>query len=115
MVNSGLYTSLEHILIQTLKNIIRAKEPRLALIDVAVVGFLLTNRPLAGTQDAQLLAPLASQLLYSQEPPIPSDKETKESTHKLVQDVIDKDFEVFYQQEDPNVAPSTLHRPLLPT
>ena len=38
--------------LQSPKNIIRAKDPRLALIDVAVPSFLLTDLPLAGTQDA---------------------------------------------------------------
>ena len=40
------------------------------------------------------------------------DEEAKEPTPKLVQEVTDKDFEVFYQQEDPEDAPSTSHRPL---
>ena len=47
------------------KHVIRAKDPKLALIDVAVPGFLLTKLPLARTQDAQLPAPLVTKLLYS--------------------------------------------------
>lgn len=86
---------------QSLKNVIRAKDRRLALIDVAVPSFLLTDPPPVGTQDAQLSAPLITKLLYSQESPIPSDDEAKESTPEPIQEVTYKDFEVFYQQEDP--------------
>ena len=65
--------------------------------------------------NAQLPAPLPAKLLYSQEPPIPSNEEAKDPTLELVYEVTDKDFEVFYQQEDPEDTPSTSHRPLLPT
>ena len=41
---------------QSPKNVIRAKDRRLTLIDVAVSGFLLTDPSSAGTQDAQLSA-----------------------------------------------------------
>jgi len=54
---------------QSMKNVIKARDARLALIDVAVPGFLLTKPPPAGTQDTLLLAPLTTRLLYSQEPP----------------------------------------------
>ena len=37
---------------QNSKNIIKAKDARLALIDVAIPIFLLAEPPLAGTQDA---------------------------------------------------------------
>jgi len=47
------------------KHVIRAKDPKLALIVVAVPGFLLIKPPLARTQDAQLPAPLVTKLLYS--------------------------------------------------
>ena len=66
----------------------------MALIDVTVPGFLLSEPPPKGTQDAQIPAPLAAKPLYSQEPPLPSDDEAK-------------DFKVFYQQEDPADAPNT--------
>ena len=69
---------------QSLKNVIKAKDARLALIDVAIPNFLLVEPPLAGTQDAQLPAPLAAKILYSLEPPIPSDEEAKDSTLELV-------------------------------
>jgi len=83
----------------------------LALIDVAVPGIQLNEPPPAGTQDALLPAPLVAKLLYSQEPPIPSDDEDKEPTPDLVQqEVTDKDFKVFYQQENPEVTHSTSHR-----
>ena len=93
---------------QSPKNVIRAKDRRLTLIDVAVFGFLLTDPSSAGTQDAQLSALLVTKLLYSQEPLIPLDDEAKESTLKPIQEVIDKDFEVFYQQEDPKDLPGPL-------
>ena len=80
----GYKLSTKHF--QSPKNVIRAKDP----------GFLLFEPPLEGTQDAQLLAPLAARLLYSQELTPPSGDEGKESTSESVQEVTDKDFEVFY-------------------
>lgn len=70
-----------------------------------MLGFLTARPPLAGTQDAQLPAPLTTQILYSQEQPLPADEEAKEPTLEPVQEVIDKDFKVFYHQD----APSTSH------
>ena len=100
---------------QSPKNVIKAKDSWLALIDVAVPGFLLSEPPLKGTQDAQLPALIIARLLYSQEPLIPLNDEAKKSilepTH---QEVMDKDFEVFYQQEDPKDAPSTSYHHLRP-
>ena len=52
---------------QSLKNVIKAKEKQLALIDVAVLDFLLIDPPPPRTQDAQLPAPLLTKLLYSHE------------------------------------------------
>lgn len=66
---------------QSPKHVIKVKDLRLALIDVAVPGFLTTLSPF-GTQDAQLPAPLITKLLHSQEQPIPSDDEAKERTPK---------------------------------
>ena len=87
---------------QSLKNVIKAKDPRLALIDVAVVSFLTTIPPQFETQDTQLPAPLVTKLLYSQEPPIPSNDEVKERTREPT-------------QEDPEDLPSTSqHRFFLP-
>ena len=101
---------------QSPKNVIKVRDPRLALIDVVVPGFLLSEPPPKGTQDAQLLAPLAAKLLYSQEPLIPSKHKAKKSTPEPAhQEVIDKDLEVFYQQEDLEDAPSTLCKCLKPT
>lgn len=77
-------------------NIIKAKDPRLALIDIAVPTFLLTDPPLARIQDAKLPAPLITKLFYSQEPPIPSNYKARKPTPKPIQEVTDKDFEVFY-------------------
>ena len=50
---------------QSPKHMTRAKDPRLALIDVAILGFLLTEPPPTRTQDTQLPAPCATKLLYS--------------------------------------------------
>ena len=50
---------------QSPKNIIKAKDSRLALINIVVPGFLLTKPPLEGTQDAQLPTPLVAKLIYS--------------------------------------------------
>ena len=86
---------------QSSKNVIKAKGPRLALIDIAVLSFLTTAPPPFRTQDTQLPAPLVTKLLYYQELPIPLDDEAKERTFEPTQKVTDKDFEVFYQQEDP--------------
>ena len=56
---------------------IKVKDPRLALIDVAILGFL-TKPPPFGTQDARLLASLIAKLLYSQEQPIRFNDEQEE-------------------------------------
>lgn len=76
----------------------KAKDPRLALIDIAIPRFL-TKPPPSGTQDAQFLAPLAAKLLYSQEQPIPFDEEHEEHASKPTQEDLDKDFKVFYQED----------------
>ena len=94
---------------------IKAKDPRLALIDVAVPGFL-TKPPLPppplDTQDAQLPAPLAAKLLYSYKQPFPSDDEREKPTTELTQEDIDKNFEVFYQ-EDPEDSSVPAHHHLV--
>ena len=47
-------------------------------------------------------------LLYFQEPPIPSNDEDKESIPEAIhQEVIEKDFEVFYCEDAPSI--STAH------
>ena len=89
---------------QSPKNVIRAKDPRLALIDVAVLGFLLFEPPLERTQDAQLLALLATRLLYSQESTPSLGNEDKKSTSEFVQEVTDRDFEVFYRIDTPGTS-----------
>lgn len=49
--------------------------------------------------------PLAARLLYSQEPPIPSEEEERESTLEPIHpEVIEKDFEIFYREDTPNTA-----------
>ena len=90
---------------------IRAKDLRLALIDVAVPRFLPMPPPF-GTQDAQQPASLTAKLLYSQRQPIPFDDKQEVLTPKPTQKDLDKDFEVFYQ-EDPEDSPIPLHRQLV--
>lgn len=81
----------------------------MALIDVAILGFLLSKHPLEGTQEAQLPTSLAARLLYSHKTPIPSDVESKEQTPKpTLREVIDRDFKVFFQSESLEAAPRTL-------
>ena len=93
------------------KYIIKAKDPRLALIDIAVTRFL-TKPPPSNTQDTQLPTPLATKLLYSHEQPLPSDDEREEPISELTQEDLDKDFEVFYQA-DPEDSPTPAHHHLV--
>ena len=93
---------------QSLKNVIRAKEPRLALIDVAILGFL-TKPPPSGTQDAQLLALLVAKLLYSHEQAILFNEEPEECTPEPTQEDLDKDFEIFYREDLENSPTPTHH------
>ena len=93
----GYKPSTKHF--QSPKYVIKARDPHLAQIDIAVPGFLLTEPPPEGTQDTQIPVPIAAQLLYSQEPPLPSEEEAEESTSNFVQEVTDKDFEVFYRSD----------------
>ena len=76
----------------------------MALIDVAVPGFLLIEPPSEGTQDAQLPVPLAAQLIYSHELTLPVDEEDEESTSEYVQEVTSKDFEAFYRSSSPSTS-----------
>lgn len=89
---------------QSLKNVIKACDTCLALIDVAVLGFLLIGPPPEGTQDAQIPTPIAAKLLYSQEPPLPSAEEADESTFDSIQEVTDKDFKVFHRSDALNAS-----------
>ena len=100
---------------QSPKHIIKAKDPRLALIDVAVPGFLTTAAPPSRTRDAQLPASFITKLLYSLEPPIPLKNEAEERTPKATQEVTDKDFEVYYRQEGPEDLFGPSQCRLLPT
>ena len=53
---------------------IKAKDPRLAKIDVAVPGFL-TGPPLKGTQDIELNAQQVVEIIQAKKEVIPSDEE----------------------------------------
>lgn len=66
---------------QNPKHVIKAKDLRLALIDVVVPRFL-TKPPPSGTQDAQLSALLTAKLLYFHEQPIPFDDEQEKCAPK---------------------------------
>lgn len=78
-------------------------------MDVAVPGFL-TVRPLSiGTQDVQLPTSLVTRILYFQEQPLLAEEEAKKSIPEPVQEVTDRDFEVFYRHD----VPSTSHHPVL--
>ena len=59
---------------QSPKHMIKAKDLRFELFDVAVLRFL-TEPPPSSTQDAGLSAPLVAKLLYSHEQPLPSNEE----------------------------------------
>ena len=89
---------------QNPKNVIRARDPRLALIDVSIPGFLAAGPPPVGTQDVQLPAALATRILYSQKQPLPTDEELKEPTPEPVQEVTDRDFEAFYCKDAPSAS-----------
>ena len=64
---------------QSPKHVIKAKNLRLTLIDVAILVFL-SAPPAPGTQDPELPTPLAAKLLYSHEQPIPSYEEQEDPT-----------------------------------
>ena len=94
---------------QSPKHVIKVKDLRLTLIDITVPKFL-TEPPPPGTQDAGLLAQLATKLLYSHEQTIPSDEEREEPICEPTQADIEKNFEVFYRADsedtpDPNNSP----------
>lgn len=91
------------------QHMFKAKDLRLALIDIAVPRFL-TKPPPSSTQDAQLPTSLAAKLLYSQEKPIPSNVEREEPTPKHTQEDLDKDSKVFYQEDSKDsLAPTHRH------
>ena len=83
---------------------IKAKDSRLAFINVAVHGFFIKLPP-SGTQNAQLLTLLAAKLLYSDEQPLPSNDKREKPSSEPTQEVQDKDFEIFFQ-EDPEDSPT---------
>lgn len=81
---------------QSLKHVIKAKDLRLAIIDVTVLRFLTEPSP-SGTQDAGLPAQLVAKLLYSHKQTIPSDEEQEKAISEPTQVDIEKYFEVFFQ------------------
>ena len=82
---------------QSSKHMIKAKERKLAFIDIAILGFL-NKPPPSSTPNAQLPSPLAAKLLYSHEQPFPFDNEREEPSSEPTQEVRDKDFEIFYEE-----------------
>ena len=98
---------------QSPKHVIKAKDPRLALIEVAVPEFLNAPPP-PSTQDVGLPTPLAAKLFYSYEQPILSDKEPEEPASEPTQAAIERDFEVFYYA-DSKKTPEPNHRPQVTT
>lgn len=93
---------------QSPKHVIKAKDPRLALIEVAVPEFLNAPPP-PSTQDVGL-----PKLFYSYEQPILSDKEREEPASEPTQAAIERDFEVFYYA-DSKKTPEPNHRPQVTT
>lgn len=83
---------------QSPKYVIKAKDSRLAFINVAVHGFFIKLPP-SGTQNAQLLALLATKLLYSDEQPLPSNDKREKPSSEPIHEVQDKDFEIFFQED----------------
>lgn len=59
---------------QSPKHVIKAKDPRLAKIVVAIPGFL-TGPPLKGTQDIELNAQQVVEIIQAKKEVIPSDEE----------------------------------------
>lgn len=78
--------------LQSLKHVIKAKDPMLALFDIAILGFF-TGPPPPNTQDAGLPAQLATKLFYSHEQTIPSNEKREEPISEPTQANIKKDFE----------------------
>lgn len=65
--------------------------------------------PLPGTQDAGLLAKLATKLLYSHEQTIPSNEKQEEPIFEPTQANIEKYFEVFYQANSEDTLEPSNH------
>lgn len=78
------------------KYIIKAKDPWIARIDVAIEGFL-TGPPPKGTQAIELTAHQVTDFIQVEEESIPSEEEQDETIreHSFINH--EEDFEVFYQ------------------
>ena len=79
---------------QSSKHVIKAKDSRLALIDVAVPRFLIEPPP-PGPHDAELSDQLMARLFYPQKETIPSDEEQEEPALEPTHVDMEKDFKVF--------------------
>ena len=79
---------------QSSKHVIKAKDSRLALIDVAVPRFLIEPLP-PGPHDAELSDQLMARLFYPQKETIPSDEEQEEPALEPTHVDMEKDFKVF--------------------
>ena len=88
---------------QSPKHMIKAKDPRLAKIDVAIPVFL-TGPPLKGTQDIELTTQQVAEIIQAEEEVIPLNKEPQELARKPVIIDLKEDFRLFDQ---PDLAESS--------
>ena len=94
---------------QSLKHVIKAKDPQVAKIDVAVEGFI-KGPPLAGTLPVELTAYQVDQIIQAKEEPIPSEKEQEEVVKETVIVDLEEGFEIF-DRPNPTESPETSSRP----
>ena len=79
---------------QSPKHVIKAKDPQLAKIDIAVPRFLVGPPP-KGTQDVVLTAQQVAEIIQAKEEFISLDEVQQEHARELVIIDLKKDFKVF--------------------
>ena len=79
---------------QSPKHVIKAKDPWLLLIDVAVPGFL-TGPPLKGTQNVELTDHQIAKILQAEEEVILLDEKQEETVREPEVVDLEEDFSVF--------------------
>ena len=79
---------------------IKAKDPRLASIDITILRFLIGPPPKV-TQDVELIAQQVVDIFQAKEEVIPSGKEPERQVRAPIYIDLGEDFEVFNQ---PNLA-----------